>query len=202
MDIPWLYWQVRRLHTELGRKEGIITRGEGGGTFQKKTSPICITRSTHSTCIDRWFGSQGCPYSTNLSLKGSLCLQLWICFISLSLFCIVSYLSLRNAEAGGQLRALGQRQVLRAVEPPLQLLDLQRGVDGARLADLLALAVDAGDYLAMLDCSPRQAVNCKFQGGGTQIITCSENLRSSDWSRIEHGELDLRTILLSTGKGK
>ncbi len=67
----------------------------------------------------------------------------------------VSYLSLRNAQARRQLGPLGQRQVLRPLEPPLQLLDLQRGVDGARLADLLALAVDPGDYLAMLDVGSR-----------------------------------------------
>ena len=68
------------------------------------------------------------------------------------------YLSLCNAQRGRQLGPLGQGQVLRALEPPLQLLYLQRRVDGARLADLLALAVDPGDNLAMLDVRPRQAV--------------------------------------------
>ncbi len=60
------------------------------------------------------------------------------------------YLRLRESQRGRQLGPLRQRQVLRALEPPLQLLDLQRGVDGPRLAHLLALAVDPRQ-LAILD---------------------------------------------------
>ena len=62
----------------------------------------------------------------------------------------VPYLSLGEPQGGRQLRSFGQGQVLRALEPPLQLLDLQRRVDGARLPHLLALAVDPGE-LAILD---------------------------------------------------
>ena len=51
------------------------------------------------------------------------------------------YLCLCEAESGGKLRSFRQRQVLGALEPPLQLLDLQRRVDGPRLPHLLALAI-------------------------------------------------------------
>ena len=54
----------------------------------------------------------------------------------------VSYLRLSEAEGGRQLRPLRQGQVLRPLEPALQLLDLQRRVDGPRLPHLLAFAVD------------------------------------------------------------
>ena len=60
------------------------------------------------------------------------------------------YLCLRDAEAGGELRPLWQRQVLRALEPALQLLNLKARVDAARFADLFALAVDPGDQLSVL----------------------------------------------------
>jgi len=61
-----------------------------------------------------------------------------------------SYLRLRQSQGAGQLGPFRQGQVLRPLEPPLELLDLQRRVDGARLAHLLALAVDPRD-LAILD---------------------------------------------------
>ena len=54
----------------------------------------------------------------------------------------LSYLRLREAEGGRQLRPLWQGQVLRPLEPALQLLDLQRRVDGPRLPHLLAFTVD------------------------------------------------------------
>ena len=52
-----------------------------------------------------------------------------------------SYLSLGEAEGAGQLGPFRKGQVLRPLEPPLQLLDLQRGVDRPGLPHLLALAV-------------------------------------------------------------
>lgn len=54
----------------------------------------------------------------------------------------VSYLRLREAEGGGELRPLRQGEVLRPLEPALQLLDLQRRVDRPRLPHLLPFAVD------------------------------------------------------------
>ena len=61
---------------------------------------------------------------------------------SLALAACLSYLRLREAEGGRQLRPLREGQVLRPLEPALQLLDLQRRVDGPRLPHLLAFAVD------------------------------------------------------------
>lgn len=52
-----------------------------------------------------------------------------------------AYLCLREAERGGQLGPLWQRQVLGALEATVQLLQLQTRVDGPRLAHLLALAI-------------------------------------------------------------
>ena len=54
----------------------------------------------------------------------------------------LSYLRLREAEGGRQLRPLWQGEVLRPLEPALQLLDLQRRVDRPRLPHLLPFAVD------------------------------------------------------------
>ena len=45
---------------------------------------------------------------------------------SLALAACLSYLRLREAEGGRQLRPLREGQVLRPLEPALQLLDLQR----------------------------------------------------------------------------
>jgi len=50
---------------------------------------------------------------------------------------------LREAQTRRQLRPLGQGQVLGALEAAVELLELQRAVDGAGLAHLLALAVDS-----------------------------------------------------------
>ena len=61
-----------------------------------------------------------------------------------------SYLSLCDTEAGGELCPLGEGEVLGALEAALQLLDLEAGVDGAGLADFLALAVDPCNELAVL----------------------------------------------------
>lgn len=53
------------------------------------------------------------------------------------------YLGLGEPQLGGQLGALGQRQVLGLLEALVEGLELQAGVDGAGLAELLPLAVDA-----------------------------------------------------------
>ena len=60
---------------------------------------------------------------------------------AISLVC-VSYLRLREAEGGRELRPLRQGEVLRPLEPALQLLNLQRRVDRPRLPHLLPFAVD------------------------------------------------------------
>lgn len=52
-----------------------------------------------------------------------------------------AYLRLGESEAGREFGALGQRQVLGALKPPIELLELQGTVDGAGLAHFLALAV-------------------------------------------------------------
>ena len=70
-----------------------------------------------------------------------------------------TYLSLGDAEARGQLRALRQREVLGPLEPPLQLLDLQRGVNRTWLPDLLPLSIDSSDQLAMF----YNTVSCNTQ---------------------------------------
>ena len=78
------------------------------------------------------------------------------------------YLCLGDAEAGGELRALGQGQVLRPLEPTLQLLDLQARVDRPRLPDLLPLSIDSSDQLAVL----YHTVSCKRAGqhqGGLKL---------------------------------
>ena len=72
-------------------------------------------------------------------------------FFSSSFLDPASYLSLCNAQCCRQLCPFRQRQVLRPLEPPLQLLDLEGGVDGPGLPDLLPLSVDPGDDLAVLD---------------------------------------------------
>ncbi len=51
-----------------------------------------------------------------------------------------SYLCLGEPEGGGELGALRQREVLRALEALVELLQLQGAVDGPRLAHLLPLA--------------------------------------------------------------
>lgn len=53
------------------------------------------------------------------------------------------YLGLGEPQLRSQLGALGQRQVLRLLEALVESLQLQAGVDGARLAQLLPPAVDA-----------------------------------------------------------
>lgn len=50
---------------------------------------------------------------------------------------------MREAQTRRQLRSLRQGQVLGTLEAAVELLQLQRAVDGAGLAHLLALAVDA-----------------------------------------------------------
>ena len=70
-----------------------------------------------------------------------------------------TYLSLGDAEARGQLRALRQREVLGPLEPPLQLLDLQRGVNRTWLPDLLPLSIDSSDQLAVF----YYTVSCNIQ---------------------------------------
>ena len=59
------------------------------------------------------------------------------------------YLRLRQAQLGRQIGAFGQRQVLRLLEALVQHLQLQAGVDGPRLPDLLPFAVNAD--LSILD---------------------------------------------------
>ena len=63
----------------------------------------------------------------------------------------VSYLSLSNAEGRGQLGPLGEGEEVRALEPALQVLELQRRVDGPWLSDLLPRRRDPRDQLAVLD---------------------------------------------------
>lgn len=84
------------------------------------------------------------------------------------------YLSLRQPQRAGQLGPLRQRQVLRPLEPALQLLDLERRVDGPRLAHLLALAVDPSQ-LAILDAL--LDVVCKFHTRFSLALFCSEKRR-------------------------
>ena len=52
---------------------------------------------------------------------------------------LLSHLSLSKAERGGQLGTLGQRQVVLALEDAIELNEVAARVDGARLADFLAL---------------------------------------------------------------
>ena len=70
-----------------------------------------------------------------------------------------TYLSLGDAKACGQLCALGEREVLGPLEPPLKLLDLQRGVNRTWLPDLLPLSIDSCDQLAVL----YYTVSCNIQ---------------------------------------
>jgi hypothetical protein len=53
-----------------------------------------------------------------------------------------SYLRLRESQVGAELCPLREGQVLAALEPALQLLYLQAGVNGARLPHFLPLRVD------------------------------------------------------------
>lgn len=53
------------------------------------------------------------------------------------------YLGLGEPQLGRQLGTLRQRQVLGLLETLVESLQLQAGVDGARLAQLLPFAVDA-----------------------------------------------------------
>jgi len=53
------------------------------------------------------------------------------------------HLSLRESEGSGQFGPFGQRQVLRSLEAPIELLQLQTRVDRPRLAHLLPLPVHA-----------------------------------------------------------
>lgn len=62
--------------------------------------------------------------------------------LSVVVIAVDAYLRLSESQRCSQLCPLRQRQVLRPLEPPLELLDLQRGVDCPRLPHLLALAVD------------------------------------------------------------
>ena len=64
--------------------------------------------------------------------------------------CQPPYLCLRDPEAGCKLGSFGQGKVLGALEPPLQLLDLQRRVNAPWLPDLLPLSIDSSDQLAVL----------------------------------------------------
>ncbi len=57
-----------------------------------------------------------------------------------------SYLSLGEPEGGGQLGSFGQSQILRPLETPFQLLNLEAGIDGSRLPHLLAFAVDPRNF--------------------------------------------------------
>ena len=57
-----------------------------------------------------------------------------------------AYLCLSEAELGRQLRSLGQGQVLRLLEAPLQRCELVAGVDGSGLADLFGLSVDHANF--------------------------------------------------------
>ena len=70
-----------------------------------------------------------------------------------------TYLGLGDAKAGGQLCALGQREVLGPLEPSLQLLDLQRRVNRTWLPDLLPLSIDSCDQLAVF----YYTVSCNIQ---------------------------------------
>lgn len=52
-----------------------------------------------------------------------------------------AHLGLREAQGRGQLRSLGQRQVLSLLETPLKSRQLEAGVDGAGFPDFLWLPV-------------------------------------------------------------
>lgn len=59
------------------------------------------------------------------------------------------YLGLGQAQLGGQVGPLGQGQVLGLLEALVECLQLQAGVNGPGLPDLLPLAVEP--HLAVLD---------------------------------------------------
>lgn len=73
---------------------------------------------------------------------------MWISRVSLAYFvCIYvcssrCYLGLRQAQFGGQVGPLGQGEVLGLLEALVERLELQTGVDGPRLPDLLPLSVE------------------------------------------------------------
>ena len=75
------------------------------------------------------------------------------------------YLRLGEAQLGGQVSPLGQGQVLGLLEALVQRLELQARVNGPRLADLLALAVQPD--LPVLDHRGGLLVLC----GGTDENT-------------------------------
>lgn len=58
---------------------------------------------------------------------------------------LTAHLSLREPQLGRQVRALRQGQILGLLEALVQSLQLQAGVDGPRLPDLLALSVHQPD---------------------------------------------------------
>lgn len=56
-----------------------------------------------------------------------------------------AYLCLSEAKLSRQLRSLGQSEVLRLLEAPLQSRELVAGVDGPRLADLFRFSIHHAD---------------------------------------------------------
>lgn len=53
----------------------------------------------------------------------------------------VAYLCLREAKLSRQLRSLGEREILRLLEAPLQRSELVAGIDRPRLTDLFRFSV-------------------------------------------------------------
>lgn len=77
------------------------------------------------------------------------------------------YLRLRQAQFGGEVGPLGQSQVLGLLEALVEGLQLQTGVNGPRLSDLLAVAVEP--QLAVFQDRGGLVVFCLRKGGGERL---------------------------------
>lgn len=77
------------------------------------------------------------------------------------------YLGLRQAQLGRQVGPLRQGQVLGLLEALVEGLELQAGVDGPRLPDLLPLPVEP--HLAVLDHRRGLVEVCGGGGGSTEF---------------------------------
>lgn len=85
------------------------------------------------------------------------------------------HLSLCESERSGKFGSFRQRQILRSLEPPVELLELQTGVNSSRLPHLLPFTVDPQLFLhlTLVVSGWRGGLVCRHgeMGGGSAVAT-------------------------------
>lgn len=96
--------------------------------------------------LERRFWNQIFTYGGDDTLLPLYSVLVFFLFYFFVFFLAVTHLCLREAHGGSQLGALGQRQVLRFLEAPLERGQLEAGINGSRFSDLLWFSIHHPDF--------------------------------------------------------